>query len=82
MKPTQQQAAQLESNGYVVLLRGDVFVFNDHCWHTDGENSSLNTRCVVCADKLADMQDRRQRVSAETLPTFASQENEFVAVIA
>lgn len=49
--------------------RGDVLVFNGHCWHAGGQNQSDGTRRAILAHYLrADIPrsaDRRQHISPE-----------------
>ena len=62
--------------------RGDVFIFNGHCWHAGGANYSNHTRRALLAHYLrtdwlptkAERPDRRQMLSAETVAGLSEDE--------
>lgn len=69
----------------VLGKRGDVFIFNGHCWHAGGENRSDKTRRAVLAhylraDKLPERNDRRQIISAESVVTFSQKQRQLLGL--
>ena len=65
--------------------RGDLFIFNGHCWHAGGENRSDQTRRAILAhylraDQLPARADRRQSISAENALKLTDQERVLLAL--
>jgi hypothetical protein len=64
--------------------RGDVLIFNGHCWHAGGKNETDHTRRAILVHYLRAgiprPENRRQHLSAEIQATMTSRELELLGL--